>query len=228
MDGGLLALAGYYAARLLLLIHGYMTTHNTFLHPLIPEEEAACLAAMRSGDRSARAKLIEHNLRLVAHIVKKLEKVADEAEDLISVGTIGLINAIETFDPNKGARLATYASRCIENEILMFLRAGKKTRHEVSLHEPIGADREGNELTLMDVLPDDSEPVAEAVARQQQAGLVRQMRARRAGKGGWWRGATASMAGAASPRGRWPATWACRAPTCRGSRRRRCGSSGRS
>ncbi len=182
MDGGVLTLAGYWAMRVLLLLPGYMASHNAFLHPLSQEEEARCLTAMRSGDRSARAKLIEHNLRLVAHIVKKLDNVAEDAEDLISVGTIGLIKAIETFDPNKGARLATYASRCIENEILMFLRAGRKTRHEVSLQEPIGADREGNELTLMDVLTDDSEPVADAVARQQQAGAVRRLLERLAGR----------------------------------------------
>ncbi len=103
---------------------------------------------MAEGDSHARNMLIEHNLRLVAHIVKKFENTGEDSEDLISIGTIGLIKGIESFSEGKGTKLATYAARCIENEILMHLRALKKTKKDVSLHDPIGQDKEGNEFTL--------------------------------------------------------------------------------
>ncbi len=103
---------------------------------------------MQEGDEEARDLLIEHNLRLVAHIVKKFENTREDTEDLISIGTIGLIKAIESYSDGKGTKLATYAARCIENEILMHLRALKKVKKDVSLHDPIGTDKEGNELTL--------------------------------------------------------------------------------
>ena len=126
---------------------------GSFPQPLKPDEERALLRAFRDkGDRAARDRLIEHNLRLVAHVARKYHAVAAEQEELISIGTIGLIKAVSTFDPDKGIRLATYASRCIENEILMFCRAGKKTAQDVSISEPIDTDKDGNPLTLMDVL----------------------------------------------------------------------------
>lgn len=125
---------------------------NSFPHPLAPEQEQRYLLALAEGDEEARHILIEHNLRLVAHIVKKYDNTRLENDDLISIGTVGLIKAINTFDLNKGVKLVTYAARCIENEILMQLRATKKTRDDISLQEPLGMDQEGNELSLMDIL----------------------------------------------------------------------------
>ena len=126
--------------------------NNAFPQPLSEEEESRCLGRMAEGDARARNMLIEHNLRLVAHIVKKFDNTGEDMEDLISIGTIGLIKAIESYRPNKGTKLATFAARCIENEILMHLRSLKKTRKDVSLHDPIGTDKEGNEITLIDIL----------------------------------------------------------------------------
>ncbi len=125
---------------------------GSFPKPLSAKQEREALAAMAAGDAAARQRLIEHNLRLVAHIIKKHYGNARDQEDLISIGTIGLIKAVDTFDSEKGSRLATYASRCIENEILMHFRAAKKTEKDVSLSEPIDTDSEGRPLTLMDVL----------------------------------------------------------------------------
>ena len=125
---------------------------GSFPKPLTAREEQEALAAMHAGDRQARTRLVEHNLRLVAHIIKKHYSGAREQEDLISIGTIGLIKAVDTFDSTKGPRLAAYTSRCIENEILMHFRAAKKTEKDVSLSEPIDTDSEGRPLTLMDVL----------------------------------------------------------------------------
>ena len=125
---------------------------GSFPKPLTAREERAAMAAMAAGDKAARQKLIEHNLRLVAHIIKKHYGNARDQEDLVSIGTIGLIKAVDTFDGTKGPRLVTYASRCIENEILMHFRGLKKTERDVSLSEPIDADGEGHPLTLMDVL----------------------------------------------------------------------------
>jgi RNA polymerase sporulation-specific sigma factor len=122
--------------------------NNAFPQPLSEEEEELYLNKMNEGDENARHILIEHNLRLVAHIIKKFESTGEELEDLISIGTIGLIKAINTFNKEKGTKLATYAARCIENEILMHLRSLKKVKGEVSLYDPIGVDKEGNELPL--------------------------------------------------------------------------------
>jgi len=122
--------------------------NNAFPQPLTDDEEALHLRRLAEGDPVSRNLLIEHNLRLVAHIVKKFDNTGEDLEDLISIGTIGLIKAIESFQPNKGTKLATFAARCIENEILMHLRSLKKTRKDVSLHDPIETDKEGNELTL--------------------------------------------------------------------------------
>lgn len=132
---------------------------QTFHHPLSPEEESYYLQKAKSGDLSARNILVEYNLRLVAHIVKKYQTGNRSTEDLISIGTIGLIKAINTYDTDKGSKLVTYASRCIENELLMRLRQERKEVREISLYEPIGTDREGNEISLMDVIRIDEEDV---------------------------------------------------------------------
>ena len=123
-----------------------------FLQPLLPEEERHYLILSRQGDMNARNLLVEHNLRLVAHIVKKYLNLDREKEDMISIGVIGLIKAINTYDISKGHRLVTYAARCIENELLMMLRQEKKTSKNTSLYEPIGIDKEGNEIHLLDIL----------------------------------------------------------------------------
>ena len=125
---------------------------GSFPKPLSAEEERRCLERLARGDLEARNTLIEHNLRLVAHIIKKYYTQSADQEDLISIGTIGLIKAINSFDPSKGARLATYAARCVENEILMYFRSQKKLQGEVSLSESIETDKDGNSLMLMDVV----------------------------------------------------------------------------
>ncbi|OZI13116.1 RNA polymerase sporulation sigma factor SigK [Bacillaceae bacterium SAS-127] len=137
--------------------------NNAFPQPLSAADEKMYLANMAAGDSEARNKLIEHNLRLVAHIVKKFENTGEDAEDLISIGTIGLIKAIESYSDGKGTKLATYAARCIENEILMHLRALKKTKKEVSLQDPIGHDKEGNEINLLDILKSTDEDVLDHI-----------------------------------------------------------------
>ncbi|GEM03741.1 RNA polymerase sigma-28 factor [Halolactibacillus miurensis] len=126
--------------------------HQTFPQPLTKDEEAMFIDQLLAGDDQARDKLIEHNLRLVAHLVKKYEKKQTNQDDLISIGIIGLIKAIDTFHPNKGTKLATYAARCIENEILMHFRQQKKRSKETSLEEPIGHDKDGHAIALLDVL----------------------------------------------------------------------------
>lgn len=129
---------------------------ETFREPLTKEEEALLLERLASGDMEARNKLVEHNLRLVAHIAKKYNQGEWENDDLISIGTIGLIKAVNTFNPKTGNRLVTYASKCIDNEILMHLRSEKKKSREVSIYEPIGTDKEGNSIHLLDVIEADS------------------------------------------------------------------------
>ena len=148
---GLLALASL-LARGIMLLHAHVSGGGAFPPPLSEEEEREALERKEAGDESARAVLVERNLRLVAHVVKKYDVVGEDTDDLISIGTIGLIKAINTFDRRKKTRLATYAARCIENEILMHLRSGRKSRGELSLYDPIGSDKEGNEIVLMDVL----------------------------------------------------------------------------
>ena len=128
---------------------------GSFPRALTAKEEAELLERMKQGDRDARKKLIEHNLRLVAHVTKKYYAASADSDDLISIGTIGLIKAVSTFDGEKGIRLATYASRCIENEILMYFRSAKKTEKDVSISDPIDTDKDGNALTLIDVIADD-------------------------------------------------------------------------
>lgn len=130
---------------------------KTFLKPLTSEEESYYLQEYKQGNLEAKNILIERNLRLVAHIVKKYQGAPEEMDDLISIGTIGLIKAIHTFDAQKTSRLSTYAARCIDNELLMLLRSKKKSNREVSLYDPIGTDKEGNEISLLDII--ETEPV---------------------------------------------------------------------
>ena len=142
---------------ILLLLQGNFTAlrlgaQGSFPKPLSAQEERRCLELAAAGDQAARGKLIEHNLRLVAHIVKKYYASSSDTDDLISIGTIGLIKGVSTFDPNKNVRLATYISRCIENEILMHFRSTKKYAGDVSLDEPMEQDGDGSSLSLMDVL----------------------------------------------------------------------------
>ena len=129
---------------------------NSFPKPLSAKEEEHYLNAYKEGDQSARNKLIEHNLRLVAHIIKKYYSATGDQDDLISIGTIGLIKGINTYKHTKGTRLATYAARCIENEILMYFRSQKKLANDVYLQDPIDTDKEGNPLALMDVISADN------------------------------------------------------------------------
>ena len=136
---------------------------KSFPKPLSTKEETDYLRRCKEGDKEARDKLIEHNLRLVAHIVKKYNMVDKETDDLISIGTIGLIKAIDTFDDEKGIRLATYASRCIDNELLMMLRSGKRLAKEVYLYDPIGSDREGNEINLLDIIEEAEVDIVENI-----------------------------------------------------------------
>lgn len=127
---------------------------NVFPKPLSKDEEEECFRKMAQGDKSTRNKLIEHNLRLVAHIVKKYSQSSTEQEELISIGTIGLIKAVSTFDYKKGAKFATYASKCIENEILMNFRALKKSAGDIYINEPVETDKDGNAMTLIDLIDD--------------------------------------------------------------------------
>lgn len=152
--------------------------NNAFPQPLSEQEEARYLGILRDSKsgivtktsevEQARNMLVEHNLRLVAHLVKKFDGTGEDSDDLISIGTIGLIKGINTFDPNKGTKLATYAARCIENEILMHLRSLKKSRGEVSIYDPIGVDKEGNEITLIDVLGSNEEAIAVKVENESE------------------------------------------------------------
>ncbi|MCL1948475.1 MAG: RNA polymerase sporulation sigma factor SigK [Turicibacter sp.] len=141
-------------------------SNQAFPNPLSAEEEEMYLRLMAEGDSEARHKLIEHNLRLVAHIVKKYENQTDDKEDLISIGTIGLIKAIDSFSLDKGTKLATYAARCIDNEILMLFRSTKKMRNDVSLYDPIGFDKEGNEICLIDVVRDEGKDLNDIIIQQ--------------------------------------------------------------
>ncbi len=127
-------------------------SNNIFPDPLTKEEETILLEKMKSGDKEARNALIEHNLRLVAHIVKKYDNKSEDIDDLISIGTIGLIKGIDSFNSKHNAKLTTYIAKCIENEILMYYRANKRNNRNISLNEAIGFDKEGDEITLLDIL----------------------------------------------------------------------------
>ena len=144
----LISLLGQYVCFFILHVCGA----GQFPRPLSEKKEREYLHRLREGDQSARNVLVEHNLRLVAHIIKKYYGKQNEQDDLVSIGTIGLIKAIDTFNPDKNIRLSSYASRCIENEILMHFRAGKKTAQDISLNETIDTDKDGNPLTLLDIM----------------------------------------------------------------------------
>ena len=145
---------------------------QTFPKPLTPGEERACLERLQEGDREARDILIERNLRLVAHVAKKYQGTDYETEDLLSVGTIGLIKAVNTFHPERGSRLATYAAKCIENEILMYLRRNSKTKMEVSIDEPLNVDWDGNELLLSDILGTDEDVISKRLEDEVEITLL--------------------------------------------------------
>lgn len=153
---------------------GYIR-NNSFAQPLPKDEEANCIEQMEAGDPYAREQLIEHNLRLVAHIVKKYDIKKEQTEDLISIGTIGLIKAVDSFKSEKGHKLTTYASRCIENEILMYLRSSKNYFQNVSLNDPIATDKDGSEISLIDAIaaPEDKS-VVESMILQDNISKLRE------------------------------------------------------
>lgn len=140
---------------------------QSFPQPLSAAQEASYLRQYQNGDMHARDILIERNLRLVAHIVKKYIHSGKETDELISIGIIGLVKAVNTYNFDKGSRLATYAARCIDNELLMLMRGDKKRSREVSLYDPIGTDKEGNEITLLSIIEHNNEDVVEQLARKQ-------------------------------------------------------------
>ena len=149
-------LAGFFGfIQNAIVVFGYIQCGNLFPEPLSPEEEKICIENMSNGDEEARNILIERNLRLVAHVSKKYSTTNIDQDDLISIGTIGLIKAINSFDYTKNIKLATYAARCIDNEILMFIRSNKKTKSEIFLNEAIGKDKDDNEISLIDVIGKD-------------------------------------------------------------------------
>jgi RNA polymerase sporulation-specific sigma factor len=150
-----------------LFLFGYLN-NQVFPQPLDAEDEKACLMELQQGNSEARNRLIEHNLRLVAHVVRKYETSGEDMEDLISIGTIGLIKAIKTYNNERGVKLATYAARCIDNEVLMHLRNIKKVKQEVSIYDPIGYDKEGNEISLIDILTIDNEIIEIVEVKMQE------------------------------------------------------------
>ncbi len=152
----------------LVFLISFVSGANSFPKPLSAKEERFYIEKMESGDEDAKNKLIEHNLRLVAHIAKKYSSGFRDNEDLISLGTIGLIKGINSFDGSKGTRLATYAARCIENEILMLMRSNKKSQGDVSLNDPIGTDKEGNQILLIDIIGTDEEDVIKEIDSKEQ------------------------------------------------------------
>lgn len=159
-----LTLSGFLAfLKSAIFVVGYIQSSNLFPEPLSSEEEKNCIERMQNGDEEARNILIERNLRLVAHVSKKYATTNIDQDDLISIGTIGLIKGINSFNPSKNIRLATYAARCIENEILMFLRSSKKTKSEVYLNEPIGKDKDDNEVTLIEVLETEDKSIEDEI-----------------------------------------------------------------
>lgn len=146
---------------------------KTFLDPLSAEEERFLLEKMEQGDSEAKHRLIEHNMRLVAHVAKKYYGPNEDTEDLLSIGTIGLVKAVDTYNVRKGYKLATYAARCIDNELLMYFRGKKKQARDISLFEPIGRDKEGNQIRLYDVLEQDTSDIAEEMDKQNHISCLR-------------------------------------------------------
>ena len=159
-----LYISGFFAfLKTAVFLFGYISNNSLFPEPLTKEEEIECLEEYMKGNEEARNILIERNLRLVAHICKKYNVPNVDNDDLISIGTIGLIKGINTFNMDKGTRLATYASRCIDNEILMYLRSIKKSAGEVYLNEPIGKDKDDNEISLLDILVNDEKSIEDEI-----------------------------------------------------------------
>ena len=148
-------------------------SNNVFPDPLSKEEEEKYIEKMMKGDKEARAKLIEHNLRLVAHIVKKFESNTNDVDDLIGIGTVGLIKGIDSFSPDKNIKLATYIAKCSENEILMHFRSDKKNSKNVSIYDGISYDKEGNEITILDVLKTENPDYAEEIYKNDNIKLLR-------------------------------------------------------
>ena len=165
----------FFLIRDVLLMLGHLSGGGSFPKPLSREEEAKCLQKMREGDDSARNQLIEHNLRLVAHVVRKYTVPGYTQEDLVSVGTLGLIKAIQSYKLDAPTPLSTYAARCIENEVLMLLRASKKHKGDVSLSDPIGMDGEGNDISFQDVLGSPADLVEDEAIRRLQMTEVRKI-----------------------------------------------------
>ncbi len=159
-----LSLSGFLAfLNSAIFVVGYIVNNNLFPEPLSPEEEKMYLEKYENGDEEARNILIEKNLRLVAHVAKKYSSSNVSTDDLISIGTIGLIKGINSFKTSKGVKLATYVSKCIDNEILMYLRSYKKVATEVYLNEPIGKDKDDNEVTLLEVLENDEKNIEDEI-----------------------------------------------------------------
>lgn len=169
----LLVLKKYLDSMMPDIVH-YIGSSEVLPPPLREQEEYDLISQLETGSRAVKATLIEHNLRLVVYIAKKFENTGINIEDLVSIGTIGLIKAVNTFEPKKNIKLATYASRCIENEILMYLRRNLKNRVEISLDEPLNVDWDGNELLLSDVLGTDGDMIYKKVEGEVEKGLLRQ------------------------------------------------------
>ena len=148
-------------------------SNGVFPEPLKPEEEEEAITAMLNGSKEARNKLIEHNLRLVAHIVKKFDNATHDTDDLISIGTIGLIKGIDSFKRSKATKITTYAARCIENEILMHFRSNKKVANTISLNDAIGYDKDGQEVSLMEIIKDDTQDIADSLHLQDNIHLLK-------------------------------------------------------
>lgn len=164
-----LQLINYLSGVIFFLLH--VTGAGSFPKALSAAEERKCLQEMKNGNHEARQKLIEHNLRLVAHVIKKYYAGANDNDDLISIGTIGLIKAIDSFNPDRGIRLSSYASKCVENEVLMFFRSQKKSAQDVSLDDPIETDKDGNTLTIMDTMAHDDTIIDELDLRMKSSKL---------------------------------------------------------
>lgn len=147
-------------------------SNNVFPPTLSPEEEKICIEKMMNGDREARNKLIEHNLRLVAHIVKRFEGKNISSDDLISIGTIGLIKGIDSYNPDKKIKITTYIAKCAENEILMHFRSNKKYANDLSLNDYIGLDKDGNEISLIDVIPSNEEDLTTTIFKNMNIELL--------------------------------------------------------
>ena len=149
-------------------------SNNVFPDPLSKEDEEKCIEKMLNGDKEARSKLIEHNLRLVAHIVKKFESTYNDVDDLIGIGTVGLIKGIDSFSPNKNVRLTTYIAKCAENEILMYFRSDKKNSKNISIYDSISYDKDGNKVTILDVLKTEDPDFTEEIYKNDNLKLLKE------------------------------------------------------